>query len=81
MSKNIYFESLGGASGDMLLGAFLGLGINLDELINELKKLNQQADKARGDASKRVDAVESKSNQSNKTLDNTSRNTKAPKPS
>ena len=40
MSKNIYFESLGGASGDMLLGAFLGLGINLDELINELKKLN-----------------------------------------
>ena len=40
MSKNIYFESLGGASGDMLLGAFLGLGINLDELTNELKKLN-----------------------------------------
>ena len=40
MSKNIYFESLGGASGDMLLGAFLGLGINLDELSNELKKLN-----------------------------------------
>ena len=40
MLKNIYFESLGGASGDMLLGAFLGLGINLDELINELKKLN-----------------------------------------
>ena len=40
MSKNIYFESLGGASGDMILGAFLGLGINLDELSNELKKLN-----------------------------------------
>lgn len=50
---------------------------------DELKKLNQQADKARGDASKRVDTVESKSKQSGQSLDNTSRDTNAnrPKPS
>ena len=40
MSKNLYFESIGGASGDMILGSLIGLGVNIDELINEIQKLN-----------------------------------------
>ena len=40
MSKNLYFESIGGASGDMILGSLIGLGVNIDELINEIQKLD-----------------------------------------
>lgn len=34
-----YIQSIGGASGDMLLGAFLDLGVPLDTLLAELNKL------------------------------------------
>ena len=37
--KIIRFDSVGGASGDMILGALIGLGVNVDELNNELKSL------------------------------------------
>ena len=37
--KIIRFDSVGGASGDMILGALIGLGVNTDELNNELKTL------------------------------------------
>lgn len=41
MKKQIlHFESIGGASGDMLLGALIGLGVSVDELNEELKSLN-----------------------------------------
>jgi len=41
MNKQIlHFESVGGASGDMILGALAGLGVSLDELNEELKSLN-----------------------------------------
>ena len=34
--KVVYIQSIGGASGDMLLGAFLDLGVPLDALVAEL---------------------------------------------
>lgn len=37
--KIIRFDSVGGASGDMILGALIGLGVEVDELNNELKSL------------------------------------------
>lgn len=37
--KIIRFDSVGGASGDMILGALIGLGVNVNELNNELKSL------------------------------------------
>jgi uncharacterized protein (TIGR00299 family) protein len=37
--KIIRFDSVGGASGDMILGALIGLGVDIDELNEELKKL------------------------------------------
>jgi len=37
--KIIRFDSVGGASGDMILGALIGLGVNVEELNNELKSL------------------------------------------
>jgi len=37
--KIIRFDSVGGASGDMILGALIGLGVNVDELNAELKSL------------------------------------------
>ena len=37
--KIIRFDSVGGASGDMILGALIGLGVKVDELNNELKSL------------------------------------------
>jgi len=37
--KIIRFDSVGGASGDMILGALIGLGVNVEELNNELKGL------------------------------------------
>ncbi|HEU0022831.1 MAG TPA: nickel pincer cofactor biosynthesis protein LarC [Dehalococcoidia bacterium] len=37
--KVAYIQSIGGASGDMLLGAFLDLGVPLDTLVTELNKL------------------------------------------
>ncbi|MEA2069375.1 MAG: nickel insertion protein, partial [Verrucomicrobiota bacterium] len=41
MKKQIlHFESIGGASGDMLLGALIGLGVPAEELNEELKSLN-----------------------------------------
>lgn len=41
MKKRIlHFESIGGASGDMLLGALVSLGVPVDELNEELKSLN-----------------------------------------
>lgn len=38
--KVLYFDCFSGISGDMVLGAFLDLGVDLDYLNNELKKLN-----------------------------------------
>lgn len=40
MGKILYFDCLGGLSGDMTLGAFLDLGIDKDVFIKELDKLN-----------------------------------------
>lgn len=40
MGKTLHFESIGGASGDMILGALVSLGISVDELNEELKSLN-----------------------------------------
>jgi len=37
--KIIRFDSVGGASGDMILGALIGLGVDVDELNTELKSL------------------------------------------
>jgi uncharacterized protein (TIGR00299 family) protein len=37
--KILHFESLGGASGDMILGALVGLGVPVGELNEELKSL------------------------------------------
>jgi len=37
--QTLHFESIGGASGDMILGALVGLGISVDELNEELKSL------------------------------------------
>jgi len=37
--KIIRFDSVGGASGDMILGALIGLGVDINELNNELKSL------------------------------------------
>lgn len=40
MSKQtLHFESIGGASGDMILGVLIGLGVPVDELNEELKSL------------------------------------------
>ena len=39
MSRTLHLESLGGASGDMLLGVFIGLGVALEELNHELRSL------------------------------------------
>jgi uncharacterized protein (TIGR00299 family) protein len=40
MKKICYFECFSGASGDMLLGAFLGCGIDKNLFLNELDKIN-----------------------------------------
>ncbi|WP_168441944.1 nickel pincer cofactor biosynthesis protein LarC [Pontiella desulfatans] len=37
--KTLHFESIGGASGDMILGALVGLGVPVGELNDELKSL------------------------------------------
>jgi uncharacterized protein (TIGR00299 family) protein len=37
--QTLHFESIGGASGDMILGALIGLGVSVDELNAELKSL------------------------------------------
>jgi uncharacterized protein (TIGR00299 family) protein len=39
MKKTLHFESIGGASGDMILGTLVGLGVSVDELNEELKSL------------------------------------------
>ncbi|OGH97262.1 MAG: TIGR00299 family protein [Candidatus Melainabacteria bacterium GWF2_32_7] len=44
MKRTCYFECLAGASGDMLLGALLGAGVDQDWFIGELKKLKDIAD-------------------------------------
>ena len=38
--QTLHLESIGGASGDMILGALAGLGVSADELNEELKSLN-----------------------------------------
>lgn len=38
--KTAYFDCFSGISGDMLLGALIDLGLNIDDLKKELKKLN-----------------------------------------
>jgi uncharacterized protein (TIGR00299 family) protein len=38
--QTLHFESIGGASGDMILGALIGLGVSSDELNEELRSLN-----------------------------------------
>ncbi|MDI6767514.1 MAG: nickel pincer cofactor biosynthesis protein LarC [Bacteroidota bacterium] len=40
--KIAYFDTIAGISGDMTLGAFISAGVSLDELTNEIKKLNLQ---------------------------------------
>lgn len=40
MSKDIYFDLVGGASGDMLLSSLLGLGLDFNYLKDNFKKLN-----------------------------------------
>ena len=40
MVKVAYIQSIGGASGDMLLGALIDLGLPLDTLKVELAKLS-----------------------------------------
>jgi uncharacterized protein (TIGR00299 family) protein len=37
--KTLHFESIGGASGDMILGALVGLGVSVKELNEELQSL------------------------------------------
>jgi len=37
--QTLHFESIGGASGDMILGALIGLGVPVEELNEELKSL------------------------------------------
>jgi len=37
--QTLHFESMGGASGDMILGALIGLGVSVEELNEELKSL------------------------------------------
>jgi uncharacterized protein (TIGR00299 family) protein len=39
MKNILHFESIGGASGDMILGALIGLGVPVGELNEELKSL------------------------------------------
>ncbi|MEI6892253.1 MAG: nickel pincer cofactor biosynthesis protein LarC [Pontiella sp.] len=39
MSRTLHFESVGGASGDMILGALIELGVSVDELNAELQSL------------------------------------------
>ncbi|UNC91362.1 nickel pincer cofactor biosynthesis protein LarC [Candidatus Contubernalis alkaliaceticus] len=38
--NSLYFQCFSGISGDMILGAFLDLGLDLEELKRELEKLN-----------------------------------------
>ncbi|MBN2686272.1 MAG: nickel pincer cofactor biosynthesis protein LarC [Pontiellaceae bacterium] len=38
-NRILHFESIGGASGDMILGALVGLGVSVEELNEELKSL------------------------------------------
>ena len=40
MSKMLYFECLSGISGDMTIGSLLDLGVDQDQFIKELDKLN-----------------------------------------
>ncbi|MBI4811686.1 MAG: DUF111 family protein, partial [Ignavibacteriales bacterium] len=40
--KIAYFDTISGISGDMTLAAFISAGVSLDELTNEIKKLNLQ---------------------------------------
>ncbi|WP_372808618.1 nickel insertion protein, partial [Pontiella sp.] len=39
MKRTLHFESIGGASGDMILGALVGLGVPVEELNHALKSL------------------------------------------
>jgi len=38
--RMLHFESIGGASGDMILGALIGLGVSREEINEELKSLD-----------------------------------------
>ena len=38
--RTLYFDCFAGASGDMILGALIDAGLNIDELKAELRKLN-----------------------------------------
>ena len=40
--KILKFDSVGGASGDMILGALLGLGVNRDALVQDLRALGAE---------------------------------------
>ena len=38
--KIAYFDTIGGISGDMTLGAFVSAGVSINELAREIQKLN-----------------------------------------
>ena len=38
--KTLYFDCFSGISGDMIIGALIDLGLDINFLENELKKLN-----------------------------------------
>ena len=39
VSRILHLESIGGASGDMLLGALIGLGVSIEKITDALKTL------------------------------------------
>ncbi len=39
VSRILHLESIGGASGDMLLGALIGLGVSIEKITDALKNL------------------------------------------
>ena len=41
VSRILHLESIGGASGDMLLGALIGLGVSIEKIIDALKNLDK----------------------------------------
>ncbi len=71
----IYFDCFSGISGDMILGAFANVGINFQEITNQLKSLDVKGYKLQlrhlkknGINGSKVDIVINKSSQKDKTI-------------